>query len=215
MDFSQVKSLTIPEGNVTKIQIGGTTVWQKEPPIALIFLQTNISAGEMTVDADTFLSVLRPDIVYEASYSNGPSNFAHVFVKSVDGQENYSDALEFPEDVISFFAYFGINNFCSQDYDIGIAKIMALNSESGFHYCTDTAGCTVDQSTFESNANVANGDKFLFEITDGASRIIKNGEVIWHGTSHSSEKLAEYGVSAPQATEGNVYAVTFEKPTGN
>lgn len=28
MDFSQVKALSIPEGEVTKIQIGGVTVWQ-------------------------------------------------------------------------------------------------------------------------------------------------------------------------------------------
>lgn len=209
MDFSQVKSLTIPEGEVTKIQIGGTTVWQKEPPVALIFSQTNIPAGELTVDADTFLSVLSPDMVYEASYSNNPSNFARVFVKSVDGQENYSDILEFPKDAISFFAYFGINNFCSQDYDIRTAEIMVVNSESGFYYCTDIEGCTINQSTFESNVNVANGDKFIFEITDGVHRIIKNGVDIWHGTS--SEKLAEYGVSAPQASEGELFAVTFEK----
>ena len=215
MDFSQVKSLTIPEGNVTKIQIGGTTVWQKEPPVALIFSQTNIPAGELTVDADTFLSVLRPDMVYDASYSNNPSNFAHVFVKSADGQENYSDTLEFPEDVISFFAYFGINNFCSQDYDIRTAKIMAVNSESGFHYCADDAGFTINRSTFENNANVANGDKFLFEISTDVGTIVKNGVNIWQGVSHISENLAAYGVKLAQNTEGDMCVVTFEKPTGN
>ena len=215
MDFSQVKSLTIPEGNVTKIQIGGTTVWQKEPPVALIFSQTNISAGELTVDADTFLSVLRPDMVYEASYSNNPSNFARVFVKSVDGQENYSDTLEFPKDAISFFANFGINNFCSQDYDVGIAKIMAVNSESGFYYCTDDAGCTINRSTFENNANVANGDKFIFEISNGAGKIVKNGVNIWQGVSHISPNFAAYGVEFPAATDAELFAVTFEKPTGN
>lgn len=215
MDFSQVKSLTIPEGNVTKIQIGGTTVWQKEPPVALIFSQTNIPAGELTVDADTFLSVLSPNMVYEASYSNNPSNFASVFVKSVDGQENYSDKLEFPKDAISFFAYFGINNFCSQDYDIRTAKIMAVNSESGFHYCTDDAGYTINRSTFENNTNVANGDKFLFGISTDVGRIVKNGVEIWRGVSHISDNFAAYGVAFPAATEGELFAVTFEKPTGN
>lgn len=215
MDFSQVKSLTIPEGSVTKIQIGGTTVWQKEPPVALIFSLTNIHVGELTVDADTFLSVLRPDMVYRASYSNNPSNFAHVIVESVDGQENYSDILEFPEDVISFFAYFGINNFCSQDLDIRIAKIMAVNSESGFHYCTDDAGCTINRSTFENNANVANGDKFIFEISNGAGTITKNGVIIWQSVSHISDNFAAYGVKFPVATDAELFAVTFEKPTGN
>ena len=215
MDFSQVKSLTIPEGNVTKIQIGGTTVWQKEPPVALIFSQTNIPAGELTVDADTFLSVLRPDMVYEASYSNNPSNFAHVFVKSADGQENYSDTLEFPKDAISFFAHFGINNFCSQDYDIRTAKIMAVNSESGFHYCADDAGFTINRSTFENNANVANGDKFLFEISTDVGTIVKNGVNIWQGVSHISDNFAAYGVKLAQNTEGDMCVVTFEKPTGN
>lgn len=213
MDFSQVKSLTIPEGNVTKIQIGGTTVWQKEPPVALIFSQTNIPEGELTIDTDTFLSVLNPGMGYKAFYSNNPSNVARVFVNSVDGQESFSDILSYPEDVISFFARFGINNFCSQDYDIRTAEIMVINSESGFHYCTGIEGCTINQSTFESNVNVANGDKFIFEITDGFLRIIKNGVDIWRDTS--SEKLAEYGVSVPQVAEGELFAVTFEKPTGN
>lgn len=30
MDFSQVKSVTIPEGEATKIEVGGTTIWEKE-----------------------------------------------------------------------------------------------------------------------------------------------------------------------------------------
>lgn len=30
MDFSQVKSITIPEGEVTKIEVGGATIWEKE-----------------------------------------------------------------------------------------------------------------------------------------------------------------------------------------
>lgn len=30
MDFSQVKSITIPEGDVAKIEIGGVTVWEKQ-----------------------------------------------------------------------------------------------------------------------------------------------------------------------------------------
>lgn len=35
MDFSQVKSITVPEGEVTKIESGGVTLWEKQSPYAV------------------------------------------------------------------------------------------------------------------------------------------------------------------------------------
>lgn len=41
MDFSQVKAITIPEGDVKKIEIGGVTVWEKKVPIASISIDNS------------------------------------------------------------------------------------------------------------------------------------------------------------------------------
>lgn len=48
MDFSQVESITIPEGEVTKIQIGGTTVWEKIVYTGLKF--TNVRSRSSSIE---------------------------------------------------------------------------------------------------------------------------------------------------------------------
>lgn len=43
MNFSNIKKFTIPEGNVTKIQIGGNTVWQATKTYSITNNLTNCS----------------------------------------------------------------------------------------------------------------------------------------------------------------------------
>lgn len=38
MDFSQIKNLIIPEGNVKEIRIGGVTVWKKSKPVTISYV---------------------------------------------------------------------------------------------------------------------------------------------------------------------------------
>lgn len=64
IDFSQVKTLTIPEGSVTKIQIAGVTVWENIPVLVSITISdqiTSIDRGSEFVFGGTVT----------ANYSNG------------------------------------------------------------------------------------------------------------------------------------------------
>lgn len=64
IDFSQVKTITIPEGEVTKIQINGITVWENVPVLVSITISdqiTSIDRGSEFVFGGTVT----------ANYSNG------------------------------------------------------------------------------------------------------------------------------------------------
>lgn len=64
IDFSQVKTITIPEGEVTKIQINGVTVWENIPVLVSITISdqiTSIDRGSEFVFGGTVT----------ANYSNG------------------------------------------------------------------------------------------------------------------------------------------------
>lgn len=220
MDFSQVKSLTIPEGEVTKIEVGGATVWEKgdkSPLSAMVFETANIAANQVIVDCDTFASNLSVDKAYTIKFrKNSSETNIEVFVESIDLSDRHTTLVHNASDAEVFFESYGIDgSFYDPTYDIRRAMLIVSDGSSGFVSDASSQDITINRSTFENNANVANGDKFLFEISTEAGRIVKNGVNIWSSVSHISDNFAAYGVKFPQATDGELCAVTFEKPTGN
>ena len=60
MDFSSVKAITIPEGNVRSIQIGGATVWSSVPDAPTV----SISADDATYSYSVTLNSSKDPVKY-------------------------------------------------------------------------------------------------------------------------------------------------------
>lgn len=60
MDFSSVKAITIPEGSVSSIQIGGVTVWSSVPDVPTV----SISADDTTYSYSVTLNSRNDPIKY-------------------------------------------------------------------------------------------------------------------------------------------------------
>ena len=60
MDFSSVKAITIPEGSVSSIQIGGVTVWSSVPDAPTV----SISADDTTYSYSVTLNSRNDPVKY-------------------------------------------------------------------------------------------------------------------------------------------------------
>lgn len=158
----------------------------------LILDVNGVTKSDVSVDIPTFLSRLSPHKAYVATYSV-TSGRAHVGVHSLDNSETYSDIVFGSEEIVAFFAYYGIS-FYSSVTDTG-SVIFAVSCKDGVRYFTDSPNyVTVDADTFKNNSNVSVGDVFLFSTDGTAGNIYKNGISIWSGIGGRAEKYAEYGV---------------------
>ena len=73
MDFSQVKSITIPEGEVKKIEIGGTTVWEKEHSWGIVSYTSGETPRTYTIKSESDFNVLCNSVVTQYVFSDGTS----------------------------------------------------------------------------------------------------------------------------------------------
>ena len=61
MNFSQVKSVTIPEGEVKKIEVGGVTVWEKRIPVTGIEIISRSPVPVTKSTSKVFFNILPSD----------------------------------------------------------------------------------------------------------------------------------------------------------
>jgi hypothetical protein len=135
MNFATLRSLAIPEGNVTQITIGGVTVWVSSKPVKLQVkkITSDTYAGETTYTGEQFILLdivpKAADSVVKVSYGGltktltfSGTNTMPVYFGTFNGA---SDSVSTPESgaltISGDYNGFSTGSFQkgSKDYDIG------------------------------------------------------------------------------------------------
>ncbi len=161
MNFATLRSLAIPEGNVTQITIGGVTVWVSSKPIKLQVkkITSDTYAGETTYTGEQFILLdIYPksaDSVVKVTYGGITKTLTFSGTNSMPVQfgtfNGVSDSVSTPESgvltISGDYNGFSTGSFQtgSKDYDIGrCGCITAVDDLGDIREFTNVSfcGCT-------------------------------------------------------------------------
>ena len=147
IDFSQVKTITIPEGSVTKIQINGITVWENLPVLVSITISgqiTSIDRGSEFVFGGTVT----------ANYSNGTTadvtSSATLSGYDMSNSGTYTVTVSYTENEITVNATYEltVNKAWTTTYDNSSGmKLFSLDSPYSSWSGSSYVPCNINDKT--------------------------------------------------------------------
>ena len=147
IDFSQVKTITIPEGSVTKIQINGITVWENVPVLVSITISdqiTSIDRGSEFVFGGTGT----------ANYSNGSTadvtSYATLSGYDMSNSGTYTVTVSYTENDITVNATYEltVNKAWTTTYDNSSGMtLFSLNSPYSSWGGSSSVPCDINDKT--------------------------------------------------------------------
>lgn len=141
MDFSQVKSVTIPEGEVTKIEVGGATIWEKgEDWGELTYLNDGVS--------NTY--TLRSESDFNKLGNNDDATASLTFSDGTSIVKNTITAFEFGTSVPAAIPNYFLASCTALNSPIGIPSGVTSIGTLFLGYCSSFNQPVTFQGEFQS-----------------------------------------------------------------